>query len=231
MITKIRIVLFVLTFIFGLLASYCGSDDDKKKAVNSSLAQSFEFASQEENRGEFDSWDQIRAVNGIHTSFRQKVRNKADKSEIYFYNYFEGNTNSYLSVSVHTLKPGNSLEYEIEDDDLDGIADEDSGIRVNFPATDTEASENRRIVPSAQHRPELQEVYNRAIALYQDKQANMLAFFTFSLIISRLLNYFMNIKPLGNRVLVKQLSVEEVTASGIVLADQTTIKRNRIKAK
>lgn len=27
----------------------------------------------------------------------------------------------------------------------------------------------------------------------------------------------MNIKPLGNRVLVKQLSVEEVTASGIVL--------------
>ncbi len=27
----------------------------------------------------------------------------------------------------------------------------------------------------------------------------------------------MNIRPLGNRVLVKQLSVEEVTASGIVL--------------
>ena len=27
----------------------------------------------------------------------------------------------------------------------------------------------------------------------------------------------MNIKPLGNRILVKQLSVEEVTASGIVL--------------
>lgn len=27
----------------------------------------------------------------------------------------------------------------------------------------------------------------------------------------------MNIKPLGNRILVKQLSIEEVTASGIVL--------------
>lgn len=29
----------------------------------------------------------------------------------------------------------------------------------------------------------------------------------------------MNIKPLGNRILVKQLSTEEVTASGIVLPD------------
>lgn len=31
----------------------------------------------------------------------------------------------------------------------------------------------------------------------------------------------MNIKPLGNRVLVKQLSVEEVTASGIILPTNT----------
>lgn len=31
----------------------------------------------------------------------------------------------------------------------------------------------------------------------------------------------MNIKPLGNRVLVKQLSTEEVTASGIVLPSST----------
>ncbi len=31
----------------------------------------------------------------------------------------------------------------------------------------------------------------------------------------------MNIKPLGNRILVKQLSVEEVTASGIVLPSST----------
>ncbi len=31
----------------------------------------------------------------------------------------------------------------------------------------------------------------------------------------------MNIKPLGNRVLVKQLSTEEVTASGIVLPSDT----------
>jgi chaperonin GroES len=31
----------------------------------------------------------------------------------------------------------------------------------------------------------------------------------------------MNIKPLGNRILVKQLSTEEVTASGIVLPAST----------
>lgn len=31
----------------------------------------------------------------------------------------------------------------------------------------------------------------------------------------------MNIKPLGNRILVKQLSTEEVTASGIVLPSST----------
>jgi chaperonin GroES len=36
----------------------------------------------------------------------------------------------------------------------------------------------------------------------------------------------MNVKPLGNRILVKQLSVEEVTKSGIILA-QTTDKQEK----
>ena len=43
----------------------------------------------------------------------------------------------------------------------------------------------------------------------------------------------MNIKPLGNRVLVKQLSTEEVTASGIVLpssADREKPNQGVVKA-
>ena len=43
----------------------------------------------------------------------------------------------------------------------------------------------------------------------------------------------MNIKPLGNRILVKQLSTEEVTASGIVLpasADREKPNQGVVKA-
>lgn len=43
----------------------------------------------------------------------------------------------------------------------------------------------------------------------------------------------MNIKPLGNRILVKQLSIEEVTASGIVLpvsADKEKPNQGIVKA-
>lgn len=43
----------------------------------------------------------------------------------------------------------------------------------------------------------------------------------------------MNIKPLGNRILVKQLSIEEVTASGIVLpasADREKPNQGIVKA-
>lgn len=43
----------------------------------------------------------------------------------------------------------------------------------------------------------------------------------------------MNIKPLGNRILVKQLSTEEVTASGIVLpasADREKPNQGIVKA-
>ncbi len=36
----------------------------------------------------------------------------------------------------------------------------------------------------------------------------------------------MNVRPLGNRILVKQLSVEEVTKSGIILA-QTSDKQEK----
>lgn len=40
----------------------------------------------------------------------------------------------------------------------------------------------------------------------------------------------MNIKPLGNRILVKQLSTEEVTKSGIVLPD-TADKEKKAQGK
>ncbi len=168
MVYFLRILIFVATFLLGILTMFCGDESDKHKKPDNQLKQKLEFASNPDNRAQFAGWEQKKDFGDeVRTNFRQElIINSKGKREIYFYYlYHKPGRPDRFYVVVHTPAPANALMYEIEDQNIDGIADNESGISVNFPATIDAPSENKRIIPRVEQMPQVQTVYDRALAL------------------------------------------------------------------
>ncbi|QQS23051.1 hypothetical protein IPM19_00570 [bacterium] len=164
MITKLRLILMVLTFIVGLLAAYCGSDDDNSK--NSDLHKKMAFAVHAENKAEYAGWKQLRAVNATVTHFKMAVLDaNGEIIEAYTYVLTESEQSSGLTVYATVSNSDIQNIFEIDDDDLDGKVDDSSGVLVNFPGPQAEESYNKRIVPNADGMADVQAAYDTALAL------------------------------------------------------------------
>lgn len=168
MLSKSKIVLMALTFIVGLLAVNYGSrfDSGTDKTEFPDLREKMVFAVNPAHKGEFFGWKQLRAVNATVTNVKILVQDpKANKSELYTYVYTESQNSASLTVYAELIESGQKYLYEIEDDDLDSVADPDSGQSVDFPSEVPGEINNRRVKPIGKEAKTIQDIYNRSISL------------------------------------------------------------------
>lgn len=164
MVTRYGLLLMAGTFLIGLLAVHLGLIEHHPE--NTGLHQKMAFATDPHNKGEYFKWKQARVANATVTNVKINVQDSAGNSmETYIYVYTETGSSARLIVYAELVESGRKNLYEIEDSNLDGIADFGSGKSVNFASEVPGEIYNQRVLPKGAEADRLQEIYVRSISL------------------------------------------------------------------